>query len=187
MENREIDQTIEQIKGEFYSSSGKNLFFKKQQKFECAAQVASQVPLELLLRRTCWVVPGKSAAYVDYPILKSYAVPELYDIITNHVIEVFNYIKKYTGTLTVYMNLDGFTVSAAERYRPIIALFCDKCLSTNALFSTILEEFRILNTPSAMEHISRLLLPLVVEEIRPKIVMVSKKDTPKQMTDLGLL
>jgi hypothetical protein len=184
-DNSEIDTTISQIQNEFYSQSGKNMFFKKQQKYDCAAQVGAQIPLELLLRRTCWVLPDEiNTVYIDYPIMKTYAVPELFDAIVEHIMNVCDYVKHRTGKITVALNFDGFTVSAAERYRDIISKFSEKCLERNTQYALILQELRVLNAPAAIEHIRAIVKTLILSDIHSRIRPFNKRDSAEQMRQI---
>jgi len=181
----DIDTTISQIQTEFYSQSGKNMVFKKQQKYDCASQVSAQIPLELLLRRTCWVLPDEiNSVYIDYPIMKTYAVPELFDEIVNHIMNVCDYVKHRTGKLTIIMNFDGFTVSAAERYRGIIVRFSEKCLEKNTQYALILQELRVLNAPAAIEHIRSIIKSLIISDIHSRIRPFNKRDSAEQIQQI---
>ena len=180
-----LEMEINNARNEFYSESGKNTFFKKQQKFNCAQRVASQIPIEHLLARTCWIQEEPAFVRIDYPILKTYASPEVFELIVDHIIKICKSSIATFRKLNVALNLDTFTVSAAERYNVLIELFCHKCFQENTGFSLSLEQFIIYNTPSTIDLIKPILLPLLLEEIRPKIKLVSKKDTPAVMFSLG--
>ena len=128
----DLEREIEKTKSEFYSESGgKNTFFKKQQKYDCAKQVVSNISLEVLLNRTCSIVENTNCVHIDYPLLKTYASPEIFETIADDIIMKFQQIKDTYGCLQVFFNLDGFTVSAAERYKGLIETFCAKCFQQN--------------------------------------------------------
>jgi len=180
-----LEMEIDNARNEFYSESGKNTFFKKQQKFDCAQRVASQIPMEHLLSRTCWIQDEIAFVRIDYTILKTYASPEVFELIVNHIIRVCRGSVATFKSLSVLLNLDTFTVSAAERYKALIELFCGKCFQENTGFSLSLEQFIVYNVPTTVDTIKPMLMPFVLEEIRHKVKLVSKKDTPAVLSSLG--
>lgn len=182
----QLEKDIEQIKDEFYGSSGKNLFFKKQQKFDCATQIMTRLPLELLLRKTCRILPEHRLVYIDYTILKSYATPEVFDHITDYIIHVFHNFNAEYGFLEVALNLDTFTVSAAERYKSIITIFCDKCFQHQTGFSNILTKFSVYNIPRTFDAMLPALIPLVIDEVKAKVRLHNKAESEPILRQFGI-
>jgi hypothetical protein len=177
MEFEDLENEIDKLKDEFYSSSSKNIFFKSKQKFECATQIMAKVPLEALLYKTCRYIPSEHLIYIDYTIFKSYATPEIFNTITDYIILVFSeFIQKY-GCLEIALNLDTFTVSACERYKTIIQIFCDKCFQQQNNFTHVLRTFRIYNMPSTFETIKQIMSPFLLEEVKAKIQLFGKADS----------
>lgn len=187
MESSNLQQEIAQLQSGFYSETKKNTFFKKQQKYECAKQINSQIPLELLLNQTCRILPHSTKVYIDYPMMKTYASPEIFETIADHVFGTCLLAKQTLGVLEIHLNLDGFTMSAADRYREIIVSFCDKCLRGNIGFAPIMSSFVIYNTPSTIDHIKPLFMPLMLEEVRKKIQLMTKRDSEPLLKDLGVI
>ena len=174
----ELEREIEKAKGEFYSESGgKNTFFKKQQKYDCAKQVVSKISLEVLLNRTCAIVGDTNCVHIDYPLLKSYASPEIFDTIADYIIMNFQSIKDTHGNLNVFLNLDGFTVSAAERYRSLIEVFCMKCFQRNTGFAQVVLQFVVYNSPNIMDSIRHIVMPFMEENVKAKLRIFSKKES----------
>lgn len=180
-----LELEINNARNEFYGESGKNVFFKTRQKFDCAKRVVSQIPIEHLLARTCWIPDNTDYVRIDYTILKTYASPEVFETIVYHIIRVCSEALSTNSYLKVILNLDTFTVSAAERYKVLIEMFCEKCFQANLGFAISLQTFIIYNTPATIDSIKPILLPLLLEEIRPKIKLVSKKETPGLLGSLG--
>lgn len=182
----ELEKEIENVQDAFYSDSGKKTFFKKQQKFNCAKQVASQIPMEMLLSQTCWIHPTMNYVQIHYPILKTYASPEIFESISNHIVSVCFEAKQQYGGFVVVLNLDEFTISAAERYKELIDIFCNKCFRENLHFSEALVKFVIYNTPITIDAIKPMLIPFIMEEVRPKIALISKTDSKQFLATAGL-
>lgn len=174
----DLEREIEKTKSEFYSESGgKNTFFKKQQKYDCAKQVVSKISLEVLLNRTCNIIENTNCVHIDYPLLKTYASPEIFETIADYIIMNFQTIKDKYGNLRVFFNLDGFTVSAAERYKCLIEVFCMKCFQRNTGFAPVVLQFVVYNSPNAMDAIKHIVMPFMEENVKAKLCVVTKKDS----------
>lgn len=176
----DIEKEIERVKNDFYKETGpKNTFFKKAQKYDCAKQVATKVQMDILLTRTCTIIHDTYCVHIDYPILKSFACPDNFDIISEFIISTFQHIKDTYGKLEVAFNLDGFTISAAERYKSLIEVFCDKCFQKNTGLSPYLTQFIVYNSPNLIESIRPIVMPFMEENVKERLVVVSRKDSEK--------
>lgn len=167
---------INELKESYYSENSKKSFFKKSQKLDCAKFVSESIDLNTLIDNTVYAIPGKNIVFINYPVFKLYANPDNYTQIIDHIITVFKYIIEYYNTFDVYINLSTFTVSAAERYKEVIRLFCDSCFNDGTNFSELLIKFHILNTPSVMEMIVKILKPLANPLVIDKIAFHTKEE-----------
>jgi len=177
-----IIEKINELKDEYYSTHSKNTFFKKSQKMECAKYISDSVDLNTLIDSTIFVVPNTNTIYIDYTVFKLYGTPENYDQIIDHIMNTFKYIISYFSCYEVYVNLDTFTVSSAERYKEIIRSFCNKCLNDNTKFGELLSKFHILNTPSVMELIIKIFKPFVDPLVINKIQFYKKEESAEIIT-----
>jgi hypothetical protein len=169
-------QYIHDTQSRFYAENGgKNLLFKKSQKFQCAETVCAQIPLDSLMSQTFWIVPDKNHVYFEYPFFKLYAHPGNFDQIVDRVIELCMHCKVTYGAFSLHINFDGFTISAAERYTPIVALFSRVCELRCTGFTPVIESLNLYNVSSTIDHISAMLLPLIPPEMKYKIRTVPKK------------
>lgn len=175
----DLEREIEKAKDEFYSESGKNVLFKKQQKYDCAKQITNKISLEVLLNRTCYIIDDTNCVHIDYPILKSYASPDIFDTISEYIITNFQHVKNTHGNLQVFMNLDGFTVSAAERYKKLIEVFCTKCFQRNTGFAPVVLQFVVYNSPNVIDTIKHIVMPFMEENVKAKLLLVPKRDSEK--------
>jgi len=174
----DLEREIEKTKSEFYSESGgKNTFFKKQQKYDCAKQVVSKISLEVLLNRTCNIIENTNCVHIDYPLLKTYASPEIFETIADYIIMNFQTVKDKYGNLQIFLNFDGFTVSAAERYKSLIEVFCMKCFQRNTGFAPVVLQFVVYNSPNVMDAIKHIVMPFMEENVKAQLRVVSKKDS----------
>lgn len=182
-----LQKDIEQAQDEFYTESYKNMFFKQQQKYDCAKQVTMQVSLDLLLNKMCRILPDTDKVYIDYPTMKTFASPDIFEVISEHIFRTCLQAKTTIRSLEVHLNLDGFTMSAAERFRQIILGFCDKCFQANVGFAPIMNNFIIYNTPSTINNIKPIFAPFVLEEVRRKVILLNKKESIEPLKALGVV
>ena len=180
----DIQPEIARVQTEFYETNQKNTLFKKQQKYDCAKQVLSQIPLEQLLQHTCYHIPNTNRVYIDYTIFKTYASPEIFDTISKHIFSVCAYAQNTYVQYEVHLNINGLTVSAAERYKDLIISFCNQCLQHNTSFASTLEFFAVYYTPAAIEHIKFMFKPFVFKEVYSKFRFISKADSANALKDL---
>ena len=84
----------------------------------------------------------------------------------------------------VHIVLEGFTISAAERYKSVIQHFCNKCMTSQTRYSQYISGMYLYYTPSMMDSISALLKPFIDTSINHSITMYSKADSPAQLKQL---
>ena len=182
-ENKLI-QDITQFQHEYYKHDPKNMFFKKNQKMDCAKKIETRFNLNDLIAQTVYIIPNTNKIFVDYTIFKLYANPENYEHIFNHVFELYNYCIEYYGNFEIHINFNSFSISAAERYRGAIQMFSQQCISKNQNFYLRIEKMKIYNTPFMMDSISKLIKPFVDIRIYDKVVMYSKEESIPLLQEL---
>jgi hypothetical protein len=129
-----------------------------------------------MISKTIYVIPGTNKIYMDYTIFKLFANPDIFDKIISHIINSCRYLVTYYTSLEAYINLDTFTVSAAERYRGLIQKYCENCLHNNTDFALLLTKLHILNTPSVIEMIVTILKPVIDKGVVNKVVFHKKNE-----------
>ena len=167
---------------EYYQTHSKNMIFKKRQKQDCAEVVCKQYGLETLMNRTFWIVPNHNQLFYEYRFFKLYGTPDNYSIIVENVLSLCTWCVSQYSTFELHVNLASFTMSAAERYKNLIIIFCDECLRRETHFTESLDFMYLYNIPTVFDNISRLLLPLIPPEVRPKIRLVKKEDSTEPLT-----
>lgn len=178
MSTDSLVEMMEKYQQEYYQSQGKNMFFKKGQKQDCAKGVSQAFPLEEMINRTIFLLPQKNKLIFDYTVFKLYATSENYDAIVEKVIEAYDLLLTQYSNFEVHIILDGFTISAAERYKSVIQLFCNKCMSCDTRYTQYISGMYLYYTPSMMENISALLKPFIDPLVSDRIVMYSKAESP---------
>ena len=172
------------LRDSFYTNHKKNMLFKKTQKMECAESLCNQIPLDKLMDQTFWIVPNKNQLYFDYRVFKLFGNPQNYMIIVDNVLRFCRWcVNEYDG-FEIHVNLHSFTISGAERYKDIIVLFCDECMKRDTRFSQKLITMNLHNVPQVVDNISKLLMPLMPIEVRPKIIIHSREHTAEMLTQL---
>jgi len=165
---------INELTNQFYSGNKKNIFFKNNQKQECATAITQTIGFEDLIQKTAFIIPGKNCVFLDYTIFKLYAVPEYYEKIVQHILSLFDACIQNYGTFNAHINLNTFTLSAAERYKSIINVFINTCMIANSGYSLKLNTMFIYNTPNTFSNISNILMPLIDKSVKQKLVLFDK-------------
>lgn len=190
MSNPEMLELLNKLKADFYDQEGsKNVLFKKSQKLKCAETISKQMDLSTLLSHSAYFLPDKDIVYFDYAVFKLYANDSNYVQIIQYIIQlVDSYIDTHNVPFELHLNLNGFTISAAERYKEGIQLFCESMMYVNQCKNRQLvdhlQKLYIYYTPSVMETIMRLFHNFVDPTIYKRIVFLSKSESPEKIKAL---
>lgn len=177
-------EEIKQIQNAYFQENSKNIFFKNSQKFDCANTVCNNIDISDLLYHTSWLIPNKNKVYFDYTVFKQYACPENFGVIVDDVLaKCIDCSNQYT-MFEVHVNLASFTITAAERYKSMIEMFCNECFRRDTRFTERLVCMCLYNIPTMIENISRILLPLIPPEVRPKLRLYSKNESHALLVEL---
>jgi hypothetical protein len=188
--HNEMLDLLNKMKSEYYTESKPNMFFKNTQKIQCAETISKNLELATLLGKTAYILQNnsKNIIYIEYPLFKLFANPENYTAIVEHLINLILIFIANKATYEIHINLKGFTISAAERYKQVIQLFCNQCCSlsntSNISFVEDLTILKIYHTPSVMESISRMLSSLTDPTVKKKLVFCSKAESDGLMQQL---
>lgn len=182
--NNDFVARVEQLQASYYQDTKKAVFFKKQQKEECASLVSNNIGIEQMLQHTVFIVPNTNQVYFDYTVFKLYATTSNSQFIISRVLTLFQEsIRKY-GCFEAHLNLATFTISAFERYKPIISYFCDECMRINTNYQEEMAAFNIYNTPTMIDLLSAASRPFMDDAIRKKVVLYNKKESEKLISGL---
>lgn len=152
-------------------------FFKRTDKMNSARMVSSQFNLNQLIESTIFIIPNTNKIYLNYLVFKTYANPENYMYFIEYLLYLFDYVVQTYGTFELHVNIQTFTITAAQRYKEIIELFCAKCLVSNTNYSHVLERMYIYFPPNVMDNIIRIISPLVDKNITNKVVIYKKEES----------
>ena len=165
------------IQENFYTKNKKNNFFKKSQKIDCAKEICKKIDINEMIAESICVINQTNKIYIDYPIFKLYANPDNFDIIIIHIINTCRYLVTYYKNFEVYINLQGLTVSAVERYKDIIKKYVSCCLNENTDFALLMTKLHILNSPSVIEMIVKIVKPMIDPNVVEKVCFYKKDES----------
>jgi len=179
-----FNKKISELTNSYYSENKKNLFFKSSQKMDCASNVTNQIGIDNLIQNSVYIIPNTNFVFMDYTVFKTYATPENYSKIVNYILTLFDYCINTFGEYTTYVNLDTFTISAAQRYKSVIELFLNTCMSSNTEYSIRITKMFICNTPNTFHNISNILNPFIDQNVKSKIVLIDKTSSKDVLNSL---
>ena len=176
---------VNKFKDNYYSKNSKNMFFKKTQKAECAEQIAQQFDINVLLNNTVYIIGDTNQVFFDYAVFKLYANEGNYQQIVDYVLLLFDIIIRKHGTYVTHVNLDTFTVSAAERYKKVIQTFNATCIrNTEFVYTQRLQSWHIYNPPSVIDMVHKILKPFIEPSVFNNVRVVSKEESAARLSEL---
>ena len=181
-------EQVNQCKNEYYSNQSKNMLFKKSQKLELAKQMSEKIDINHFLKNFTYNIPNTENIFIDYTIFKLFANESNYQVIINYFLDIIDYCIFTYGRYTLHLNMDSFTVSAAERYYTFLELYVSFCLiksKTNKfLYSEKLNKFNIYNPPNVLDMIHKILKKVIQKEVNEKIVVIPKKESKEALENI---
>ena len=179
-----LDARVRAAQAAFYTQHAKRQFFAKNtQKFQCAEHVLSSCSFEDLMRQTCHTLTpradGTPRLHFYYPRFKTFASTSIYGRDIDYVIAFVQatLATSPTGHFEYHVSLESFTVTAAHRYKDLVAQFSDVCFQRNTGFSEHLDGLYLYHVPSCGQQVAQLLLPLIPPETRPKLKVLDKQQS----------
>jgi hypothetical protein len=178
MSSESLLESIENYKVNYYQVQGKNsFFFKKTQKLDCAKEISKNFDLDKMINTTIYNIPNTNKIIFNYTVFKLYANPENYNSVVQKVLNVYDLVLENFENFEAHVILEGFTISAAERYKEAIKLFCQKCMNSTTKYATLTTAMHIYYSPSMIESISTLLRPFIDSNVNNKIILHSKAES----------
>ena len=184
MDNSDFMNKMAELQNDYYATNGKNTFFKKSQKVECANAVANAIDIQQLLRYTMFIVPNTNKVFFDYTVFKMYGNESNYKMVIDYVIALFCECTTTYGTYEAHVNLNTFTVSGCERHKNVIKLLMEECLRNETTFASVLTNFYIYYPPSALDTIHRITAPFIDPLVKSKIVVIPKGESEDRLKQL---
>lgn len=167
-----IANQIKDLKTKYYNKNGSSILFKNTQKRDCATEIVNNIPINILLTDTIHIVENTNQIYIKYEILKLFAAPSVYTIIINHIRNLVELCITNHGSFQLYINMNTFTITAANRYKELIQMFCEKALQSDSIYHTKLQTIYLYNYPAIIPVLTQLFSVFVDSSARGKVVMV---------------
>lgn len=175
-----IIDNISKLQQEYYSTHNKNILFKKNQKYDCANSISQQIDITTLFQKTIYILK-EGHVFFDYTILKTYMHPEIYDTFLEYINKISSEYIDNIEHYTLHLNMNSLTISAFERYWPLINKIFNKFPVTgNKMLITY-----VYYTPNIADQILKILTPFLTN-IKNKIVFYSKTESPEKIKELNL-
>jgi hypothetical protein len=181
---------IQEIKTEFYETNKKSVFFKKTQKQELANRIIQELSISELIDASIYIFSPpntRTRIYVDYSVIKMYIHANIYEQILEKLISILTSTCKNTAdgsdqTYEIHINLEGFTITSAERHKVIIEQFCQRMNNTH--YFDYMQIMYIYNTPTMIDTISSFFSYLLHPDIKKKMVKYDKSESEVKMAQL---
>jgi hypothetical protein len=177
-------EDIMKVQSDFYSFQNKHVFFRKSQKQDCANYVVTQIPLDTLLKRTIMGISETNVIYMDYTVFKTYATSDNYVQIARCLLKYIQTTIETYGSFDLHMNLQSFSMSAAERYMEAIQLFCEECHKKDENYLDRMGNMYIYNTPNMVGMITTIIRKFTNDSIKEKLVCYSKEESAVKLREL---
>lgn len=175
---------IQKLHDEFYAAQSKNMVFKDAQKIKCANTIIQQMDVDALIKNTFYNIQNTNHIFIDYTIFKLYANQDIYMRCVGYLISLFSHAIEAYGNFEVHLNLDTFTIASTNRYRDIIHIFLNSCLSNNTKFTEKLNKMHIYNIPLVFDNIKKMLNPFIHISVRPKIITYTKAESASRLQQI---
>ena len=176
-----MENDLQKLREQYYTDSQKQkgLFFRKQEKFECAQTLVqsnyqNKEQLLDLFASMIYEDPDHNALVLKYAVFKYIAHPELYPAITHWMFHVIRQMLTRVQIFDVIIDLQGLTISAVERYKDFCRVVSEEGLKNGGNFLLNTRYIHVHNPPSFIRQAVALVLPLVDPCIGAKIVIPTK-------------
>ena len=170
-----LENTIIDLQNKYYQQNTKSILFNKNtQKLDCATTITKNIELNKLFERTVHQIPNTNKVFFDYPIFKTFGNPQIYAEIIEYILVLLSKCIQTHKTFELHVNMKSFTITAAQRYKDAIHMFCNRCLqqSVDDKISTHLDNMYIYNSPKMVGTLSNLFTGYVDDNIRSKIIIL---------------
>lgn len=179
-----IKSRINKLSEEYYTTNNKHNIFKSNQKKDCAKFISTNVSINSLIHNTAYIIRETNKIYFDYTIFKTYATPELFNQIVDHVKNLnIQAIEKH-GSFEIHVNWATYTVSAHERYKNIFQMFSIAHSNHEYDFSSLISNIYIYNTPSIINMVTAFIKPFIEPIVLEKLIIYDKQESNRLLNTL---
>lgn len=168
-ETNDILERINALKDNYYSENKKNLFFKNDQKFDCAQIITQQFNTNEIFKNVLLINQNKLC--FNYMLFKTVVYPGIYMDFIKYIFHANDEILETYSQYDIICDLKGLTMTGVERYKGFLTLLSNEGLTNGKNFLQKLGHIFIVNPPFMISNIAKIILPLLDKIVQEKIVM----------------
>jgi hypothetical protein len=172
MDSENLEDKIQAYKELYFVNNKKNKIFKSTQKLDCAKEISNHFPIEKLLQSSVYILPNSNCIYIDYPKVKHFLCPDIYDLACKYFYNLHQEILKTYTHFNIRGDLKSITMTAVHRHTDIIKYACSTYLGSNELSEKI-ELIQIYNSPSIVRAILNMFSTLIAQSTVKKVQILS--------------
>ena len=177
MQEPSIENKITEMQNKYYTINQKSRIFPNQQKFDCASLITQSFNKTTLFSQSVYIVSNTNHIFIDYPKFKTFGCPEIYEEYIAYILQLIDEcLAKYT-TYEIHVNMQSFTATAAQRYKEMIYILINTCLSQNTGISFKVTAIYLYNAAKMIDAIMHLFSGLVNDDVKYKIHIVNNSST----------
>ena len=165
-----LEEKLSQFREKYYKENKKATFFKNSQKMACAEEITNKFSIDELLLKSIYIDNDK--IIVKYPLIKHFINPTIYPNILQHMEYLTNIIISKHDLFEVHLDIESFTMTAAQRYNDLIKEFCYKYL--NSYYEQKLKFVFIYNPPGIISVLQSMFYPFISESTKTKVIILKQ-------------
>jgi hypothetical protein len=170
--NKDVTAQLDEFKNKYKSKKPSFFESKATNKMERAKEITTQIPLDQLLSNTFFIIDNSNKIYLDYPKLKLFATPNIYDQMLEHVTKLIQICVNIFGNVELHANLNTFSITAANRYKELIQKLCTHFFQSDSLYKNEITHIYLHNYPKIIPLLTSLFSGFVDDNSYDKIVLV---------------
>ena len=110
--SKDILNDLNEFKNKYYNENKKkSIFNKNEQKYELAREVLSKFDINMLLKKTAYIIPNTNKLFVNYQIFKQFAHPENYEIFVKYVQNMIPFLIEKYGEFECHIDIVKVSIS----------------------------------------------------------------------------
>jgi len=120
---------------------------------------------ELLYKSVYFVSEGPEiGVHISFETIKTFCIPDIYNIIIDHIVSVVRYATQTYPTYNVYINLKGITITSMDKYRTFLMKASNAMLQYEEFYKQ-LNHIYVIQAPTFVKQ-----LLTIVKTITPHII-----------------
>ncbi len=119
------------------------------------------------------ITTENSMMYFNYAVFKTVATPEIYMNIVQYIFAKSDKLVQTYGTFQATIDFKGLTITGVERYKDFVSLLSQQGAVEGRNLLTHIDKMYVVNPPSMVMNIAKILLPLVDPSVKDKIVLAN--------------